>query len=437
METENEIFYFENKKITRKEAQTLTIQKLGHNDYSELFFHYVPEPEKEIWTDYASLAGLNLYLKYRSNALAPKPDTKGSKQAAGYKGFNCTFNTARHGGREINFGVKSPTHVLTGGITNTFGVELEVCRGYVPDQIMLQQDINVTCEFDGSLRDPDGKELGSEFITGVLTGDEGLVNLQKLCNVLSDRCLVDRRCGLHVHVGVDPTPSFIVAAYKLACDIQDEMFSLVAPSRRNNDTCGHLPDHRQMIKENITTYGYHAGLKEAYQNLYRLFSNSRELDKNVNKKYMHPGKKYTDRYSNPAYADIKKLYRYKVINFIPCTFNMRNKNSDKIEEIPYTLEFRCHQGTTNFHKIKNWVLLCLAFVRFVENNSAHILVTDKVFTINDILSVYEQNPVIYRTLINYFEKRKNKFAIPDESEETKEYETSEIVTLKRKELINI
>jgi hypothetical protein len=215
------------------------------------------------------------------------------------------------------------------------------------------------------------------------------------------------------------------------------MFSFVSPSRRNNDTCGELKDHREIILKNIKEYGINYGIKESYNFLYKEFSNSRELDKNVNKKYFHPGKKYTDRYSNPIYSDIKKLYRYKIINFIPCTFNMR-QSKGKISEIPYTLEFRCHQGTTNFRKVKNWVLLSLAFVSFVENYSYQILNNKNTYSLFDILKiVYGKNPKLHYSLNNYFLKRQELFKDNSLEIEEQEYVTQEQITLQKKDLLNI
>ena len=37
-----------------------------------------------------------------------------------------------------------------------------------------------------------------------------------------------------------------------------------------------------------------------------------------------------------------------------------------------TIEFRNHGASMNYEKIRNWTLICMAFVHFVENNQRRI-----------------------------------------------------------------
>jgi len=89
---------------------------------------------------------------------------------------------------------KTNNFLLTGNKKYTFGVELETASGYIPEY--LDYILDMFCEYDGSLRPEGGGDpVSGEYVTGVLTGNNGLLHLQKICNELSKRCTVDKKCG--------------------------------------------------------------------------------------------------------------------------------------------------------------------------------------------------------------------------------------------------
>lgn len=387
---------------------------------------------QQIIADYISLKHLGFDVHYSKEIIiAEKINNVEWKTIAAHSAFD---NHHRPSDNEITFGKKSLSFLSTGNLKYTFGCEWETCRGFVPHRIPWNLNLNLKCERDGSLRDPDGAEYGGEYISGVLTGDTGMKQVYDILAVLSKRCLIDKRCGLHVHVGgFINNQSFLVTAYYLANKIQDELMQVVSPSRRNNDTCGLLIDETEAISNFIEQYGYHYGIKEAYSYLFNKLANQRELDAKVNKDKEHPGGRYTERYTGiegrPPINDIKKLYRYKIINFIPTAFNMRKakpKDGKLNNGIPYTVEFRNHQGTLNYKKTKCWVLLCMAFVHYVENYSQEIL-NKKHISLNDIISAaYSKNFAnIEGSLKRYFEKRKAYFIECDNAETVEYGEKSE------------
>lgn len=300
------------------------------------------------------------------------------------------------------FGEKSQTYLLSGRKEYTFGVEIETIQGLIPDWVYLRENLNLKCERDGSLKNPDGTETGGEYITGVLTGDNGFANLKKSLREISLRCKVDKRCGIHVHVGnCNFNDDFVVLAYILGLRLQDEVWELLPPSRKNNDTCGKLKDedYQSIIKK----YNMGNGLKMCFDDLFVKVSNGRNMDEKCNRKRAHPGGRYTDRYSRGI--EPKNLYRYKWLNVVPTMFNMKGNEDNPI----YTLEFRCHPASLNFIKIKNWILFCFAFCWYVENKPKDIIFADNL-SINDILKeAYNNYPNIYRNLKEYFEERKRVF----------------------------
>jgi hypothetical protein len=117
------------------------------------------------------------------------------------------------------------------GSRRTFGVELEtnVCSGYM----RLAGQVYFGAKDDGSIN-------GKEFVSTVLSGDEGLKAIDDFCaKADANNWNVDTACGYHVHLGVeelDITALKAVAyAYKLTAEV---WASFVSKSRRGNTYCG-------------------------------------------------------------------------------------------------------------------------------------------------------------------------------------------------------
>ena len=70
---------------------------------------------------------------------------------------------------------------------------METISGKLPQY--LDDSLNYLSIRDGSLKDEDGEEYGYEYVTGVLTGDTGLLQTKKLCNALTKYCIVNKKCG--------------------------------------------------------------------------------------------------------------------------------------------------------------------------------------------------------------------------------------------------
>ena len=95
--------------------------------------------------------------------------------------------------KDYAMGVLSPSFVKTEGKRYTFGLEMETISGIIPQY--MDSDLNYLSIRDGSLRDANGEEYGHEYVTGVLVGDTGMLQSKKLCNALTSRCMVNRKCG--------------------------------------------------------------------------------------------------------------------------------------------------------------------------------------------------------------------------------------------------
>tara|TARA_Y100000593_G_C4158712_1_gene260897 strand:- start:105 stop:530 length:426 start_codon:yes stop_codon:yes gene_type:complete len=133
-----------------------------------------------------------------------------------------------------------------------------------------------------------------------------------------------------------------------------------------------------------------------------VYRQSSQFDKNNCKKSSHPGGRYASS-------------RYKWLNLNNCSYEKTG---------PETIEFRCHSASKEFDKIYNWVLICMCFVRYVENNSRQIIdsynkwikghrphETSGGVTLHDIVS--EGLGKDANVLLEYIDKRKDKFLNQD------------------------
>jgi hypothetical protein len=94
----------------------------------------------------------------------------------------------------------------------TFGVEIEIRATLDREQIaraLQAANINAAAESYNHSTRPYWKVItdsscGYEIVSPVLRGEQGLGELAKVCQILTDLgCQVNRSCGLHVHIGAD------------------------------------------------------------------------------------------------------------------------------------------------------------------------------------------------------------------------------------------
>jgi Putative amidoligase enzyme len=169
---------------------------------------------------------------------------------------------------------------------------------------------------DGSLGDYD---RGSELVSPILTGEAGFATIATVCTVLSGFGItVDRRCGLHVHVGVRQQGDRVVDLFKnlfaLYAAAEPLIDGLVAPSRRSgNNYCIALGNVVPML-------------------------NSEDLSA---LRRANGGTRYRK-------VNLEAFWRHG------------------------TVEFRQHQGTINAEKICAWTRLCLRMVAWAADRAAEM-----------------------------------------------------------------
>ena len=308
---------------------------------------------------------------------------------------------------------KIPTTFFnTFGKKYQFGVEIETISGLMP--AYLQKDLHYSSVHDGSLRqEDDNTAWGKEYVTSVLQGDLGLKNLKMICYELSKRCMVNKQCGVHVHLsGVNFNKENIVMMYWLYQRLQDEVYKMLPKSRRNNEYCRKLKPIAINI-DNLNSVNRNFYIEKYYNDIILFVSKNNFPGREVNKKRDHP-------------AGFKCGYdhsssRYSWVNFVPSVFDTRG---NKV----YTIEFRPAPGSTSYLKIKNWLLICMALVDVVENHKQFLHKNRETVDLLSVLTeVYGQKAGI---LCKWVDERKQLFnVIPnnnDLSNEITDYETNEL-----------
>jgi len=308
------------------------------------------------------------------------------------------------------------THVLTDGMLYTFGIETECAVSVFPKQ--LRSFYNVHCERDGSLNEGTG---GPEYVSGVLKGDSDITSLQHFYKELAKRSKIDKWCSIHLHIGgFDFTKRTILNLYLLCRSLEKELFSIMPPSRRKNIYCRTLPTLIQTADiDEILKYSkpeddiYSSTL---FKSLFELASGGIQLSSELNTKHNHP--------KGAKCGYDKKSIRYCWMNIIPSIFTTRGSDTAK------TVEFRLHSATLMFEKVYLWILICMAIVKYAENNIIDIY---RQYTLDEVFK-YSLNKK-YNNITEYVKLRKEMFSgetISSQKFEKKEYHkvSSNILTIK-------
>ncbi len=264
--------------------------------------------------------------------------------------------------RQKRYGTNSPTYSITNGMRYTFGVEIETSRGN-----LYEQEFNLKSVYDGSTSGP-------EYVTGVLKGDYGFNHLKDICEAVAEDHEINKRCGIHVHVGGVFNRLFTIMLLRLGHQIQDEIYRMMPPSRLQNTYCKYIPDY--VLDMNLSNWREHLGRY--------IHGTGVTLDKNSNKKSRLGSYPHT---------------RYRWINCVNFS-----SNSGKP-----TVEFRNHGASMSYEKIRNWTLICMAIVRYAENNQKRIFYNLPEITLDEVIKT-SLGSNIGGQIMTYYEKRVALFA---------------------------
>lgn len=267
---------------------------------------------------------------------------------------------------KITFGTDSDSYLLTNSMQYTFGVEFETASGIVP--AYASKGLNVECMRDGSI--PSG-----EYVTGVLKGDAGIIQINSILHELSRRCTLNPSCGLHVHIGsADFTKKFTIAAYCLGQMLYNSLTTVVSPSRSFNRYCNQMPNFKPELYK--LAKGNSLDDKEIIHNLYMVIYNW--LCDGENMSPSPANDDYPKAQSHKMGRGYNRAPRYTWLNLIPSNFHRVDRNNSTNAQVvgkslANTIEFRLHHGSLDFIDIYYWIILCMLFTNYCENNANQII----------------------------------------------------------------
>jgi hypothetical protein len=238
-----------------------------------------------------------------------------------------------------------------------------------------------------------------------------LVTISKACNELSSRCKINNKCSTHIHIGNVPNDKlFVIAFYKLALMLEEELFSMQPYFKHNApEFIGSKKNYCQKFKKiNFNKYNifnsdnpeeYDDKVNAAYNAIFKIMSDGEDLGSQWNRvTKQHPkGNKWN------------RTQRYSWINLVNLIFNNEE-----------TIEFRLHSATTNQYKVINWILICVAMIKYCQTHTKEIIMNNDNITLNTVITGYCNNfrdkknstdygLFLYSYLSNYIQERKNYF----------------------------
>lgn len=266
----------------------------------------------------------------------------------------------------------------------TIGLEVETSGGSVQVQTLIKT---------GMVPLKDGSISGHEYVSTIMQND--IVN--RMITFFDDavkHTVVNQYCSLHYHIGgLKPTPLNVVALYTLWFRLQSETDSMMPGYKRDlpflagkrggpKDHCKQLPDLQILERIEIGE-----SIEEIYDEILTLFNDNTKVGQKRGDTYTHINK------DRPKW---EQHGRYHAINFIPWLFERKK-----------TVEFRLHSGTVNKYKAIYWLLICMAFIRYVETNADSVLNPLEKLKLADIIKTsYSDNPALVEALMVYIAERK-------------------------------
>ena len=299
----------------------------------------------------------------------------------------------RGGGQVIANGKVAPsignTFYRTAGLKYTFGIELETSAGRLTmDDLYMS---NSSMEGDRTIQ-------AYEYVSNILAGDAGLVKAERLADAISRRAAIGDENGLHIHIGgYDKykklwTPMFnrmfSINAIKLAAQIEDEMMALIHPKRRTQR-------YLKSVKpwQNIDGNNWRDVLGDF------VFAGSNDI--------FRPEEHY-----ETHTLDEKHNTTFNISRWAKTKHKWMNLNHCNAASHVNTIEFRLFGATGHPNRIRNFIILSMAIVWFIENKQR--LIWQGGVTLQTILEhALARSPrkTALREMLQFINTRKEKFKI--------------------------
>lgn len=248
----------------------------------------------------------------------------------------------------------------------TFGCEFELAKGDIGGNLKNRHGL-VSCR-DGSLNG------GVELVTIPLSGAKGLQTTVNICKDLTPRGLIDLSCSFHIHFGNMRTDElYIISLYRLIRSVQNELFTMFPYYKVVPDGVKQKNYTKKLLKLNIHTLkdtsdeGFEAFTLDSWYKMFNFYGEGKISLEDFNKKTR----------AHPIEQKWSRKNRYFCFNFLNLFFGHR-----------HTLEARLHSGTLNFHKVINWLFICVALIKYAEKYTTDIVTLDKTISLKEVLDIY-------------------------------------------------
>lgn len=273
----------------------------------------------------------------------------------------------------------------TGKIGYTFGVEIETSHGIFPSSLIEHYGLKAVGD----------RSIGSlEYVSKPLHGDNGMKTIRDLANDLAKFTMVDKRCGIHIHVGgSNETESpkfnrrFSVYALKLGLILQKELFSLVHPDRTKN-----------VNRDGLSYCGL---IESKYKDI------SMSNYKSLLGKYVY-GEAFSDGMNSRSRLFRWIQTRYKWLNLINCNSDNGGRSDAGTNSRFQTIEFRLWDGTLVAEDIENFILISLAFTRFADCHQGTIDSLGDKIDLEFVIDKAIRGKALKQRLTDWIAERKQK-----------------------------
>lgn len=246
----------------------------------------------------------------------------------------------------------------------TIGLEFETLSGFIPQHNV--HNAGLIAVRDGSLRHDNIEPY--EYVTIPILSEVEVPIIKEACRLLNKYCVHDYRGSFHVHVGgMNTSPHTVVGIWRLLQMLQDEIYSYFPSYKRDGgglsgktnssgtSYCAELPFKLPKYSKNYEGY-----VKASYKTITDYLSGGLREDRDA-----------INHFSNVNKWNISA--RYHFVNL----FNLLYTDA-------HTVEFRIHENTFNLEKVVKWIYVCVAIVRYAENNTRKCIEGSKI-TLKDVL----------------------------------------------------
>ena len=210
-------------------------------------------------------------------------------------------------------------------------VEIEVAMAELPGNAIFEMVVD---KWKGSIvEDGSLPRSGFEINTAPANGDKFVNQIKEICAALqSQKSSIDKSCGLHVHVNAKDFNYYDLRklAY-LYAKVEDALFSVVAPSRKQSRFCYPCGD------KYVHDLDRHTVPKD----------NENKIQENVYGRKVNVSQIKRNKYEQA---------RYNALNIHSWFYRG-------------SIECRMHQGTVNATRIINWAMLWAAILDFAFYNT--------------------------------------------------------------------